>query len=105
MRESSRLKSYWIVRRGTQWLLCAGGADSGILCSDKREDLVKVACRLGLERNADVCIVGEEQRIEACLSFAGGRAVVNGPCSQELVRELIRLGELPSNHVSVLTTA
>jgi hypothetical protein len=82
-------KSYWILRKADQWQLCVGGQEQGILCSENRTDLIKVACRLGAERGAAVFIFGDQENVEARLSFSQGSLTIDGPNANAFVPELL----------------
>jgi hypothetical protein len=89
MAQSTVSKSYWIVRHADQWHLCVGDQHNGILCSENRADLIKVACRLGAERGTPVFILGEQENLEAKLSFHEGSLTIDGPTAGDLAPELL----------------
>jgi hypothetical protein len=94
MTEPRTAKSYWIVRHADQWQLCVGGQTPGILCSENRADLIKVACRLGAERGGAVFVFGERETVEARLSFHQGLLTIDGPSASVLAPELLSIQEL-----------
>lgn len=87
-------KSYWILRKADQWQLCVGGHQHGILCSENRTDLIKVACRLGAERGAAVFIFGDQENVEARLSFNDGSLTIDGPNAGQLAPELLWMQQI-----------
>jgi hypothetical protein len=89
MTEPTTAKSYWIVRHSDQWQLCVGGHTPGILCSENRADLIRVACRLGAERGGAVFVFGEQETVEARLSFHEGSLTIDGPSAGDLGPELL----------------
>ena len=93
MTAPSNAKSYWIVRHSDQWQLCVGGQRPGILCSENRADLIKVACRLGAERGGAVFIFGDRESVEARLSFHDGSLTIDGPNASALAPEFLRVQE------------